>query len=47
MMDIMQSISNLKILAFKLLVRGYRIENMIKCIYMMIMHGYVWVCVID
>ena len=31
----------------KLLVRGYRIEIMVECIYMMIMHRYVWVCVID
>jgi hypothetical protein len=47
MMDIMQSISNLKILTFKVVGTWIPIEIMIKCIYMMIMHGYVWVCVID
>jgi hypothetical protein len=34
----MRSISNLKNLMLKLLVRGYRIEIMVVCNYMMIMH---------
>ena len=36
--DIVRSISNLKTLMLKLLVRKYQIEIMIVCNYMMIMH---------
>jgi hypothetical protein len=36
--DIMRSISNLKNFDVKLLVHGYRIEMMVVCNYMMIMH---------
>jgi hypothetical protein len=36
--DIVRSISNLKIFYVKLLVQGYRIEMMIVCNCMMIMH---------
>jgi hypothetical protein len=42
MMDIMQPISSLKILNLKILVRGYRVNDMVKCN----LHvNSVWICV--